>query len=77
MASGRGGWGEELTAVILRRTAGSGRSGRRRIDGDQSFGEREIREGEGNDRQRGGDKAGGGGEEGSGQIGRASCRERV
>ena len=42
-----GEWEEELMAVRLRQTTGSGRSGRRRIDGDRSFGEREIREGKG------------------------------
>ena len=38
---------EELTADLVRLPAGSGRTGRRRIDGDRSFGEREIREGKG------------------------------
>ena len=52
-----GEWEEELTAVLLRLTAGSGRTGRRRIGGDRSSWEREIREGEGNERKRGGDNA--------------------
>ena len=50
---------EELTADLVRLPAGSGRTGRRQIDGDRSFGEREIREGKGIERPRGEDRAAG------------------
>lgn len=63
-----GEWEEGLTTVLLRLTAGSARTGRRRIGGDQSSWEREIREGRGTrGREEEIRQRGGGGEEGTGR----------